>query len=145
MKKSLSILLTIMVLISSFCISSQAAVIEPDSLHASHNISKCYAEFVTSNGTIYVSMYVYGIGTQDKIGVSAVTVEEKVNGRWTFYDSFSSDETQEDFFAYDAASYTGDTSFSATPGHEYRVTISAYARKGTTWDTDEASGTITCK
>lgn len=86
------------------------------------------------NGKMLISMGVDGVGTQDKIGVSSIDIEEKENGKWSYYDTLYSVD-YDDFFAFNTWEYTGAVAFYGTPGLSYRVTVYVYAQKGSGFDT----------
>ncbi|MBQ8143778.1 MAG: hypothetical protein IJ042_03155 [Butyricicoccus sp.] len=97
------------------------------------------------NGKMSVGMTVDGITTMDRIGVSCVDIDEKINGTWYDFDEqYSSDNT--DFMTTDSRDYLGSYTFYGTPGRQYRVTITAYARKDGGYDTGEVtSPVVTCE
>ena len=97
------------------------------------------------NGKMTISTSIDGVGRQDKIGVLSIDIEKKVNGVWQYYDTIDSIEHPE-FFAYDSYDYVGAIDFYGTPGVAYRVTILAYAKKGSGSDTGTVtSPAVVCK
>ena len=97
------------------------------------------------NGRMNVSMTVDGVGVQDRIGVLAINIDEKVNGTWYAYEDAYSTENP-DFIETNSRDYVGSYSFYGTPGRQYRVTITAYARKGSGSDTGTVtSPVVTCR
>ena len=78
------------------------------------------------DGRMLVTMVVDGVGVQDKIGVSKIDIDEKVNGKWQYYDTLYAVDHPE-FYDYNTRDYLGDVSFYGTPGNSYRVTLLVYA------------------
>ena len=92
-----------------------------------------------------VGMTVDGVTTMDRIGVTCVDIDEKRNGTWYDFDEIYSDE-ETDFIITNSYDYAGSYSFYGTPGRQYRVTITAYARKNGGYDTGYVTSPIvTCK
>lgn len=97
------------------------------------------------DGEIAVIMTVDGKGTMDKIGVTEVYIEKKVNGVWKEHETQYAAEHPE-FYMYDSQDYVGNAYFYGTPGVSYRVTLMVYARKGSGSDTGFiTSYTVVCK
>ncbi len=97
------------------------------------------------NGVIAVAMSVDGKGVMEKIGVKEVEIEQKINGKWTYYDSQYGAEHPE-FYEYDSRDYLGTTYFNGTPGVSYRVTLTVYARNSQGYDTGYiTSYTVVCE
>ena len=97
------------------------------------------------DGRMLVTMIVDGVGVQDKIGVAKIDIDEKVNGKWDYYDTLFAVDHPE-FYEYDTRDYLGEVSFYGTPGNSYRVTLLVYAEKDGGWDTgDITSYTVECK
>lgn len=97
------------------------------------------------SGLMAVAMTVDGVGVMDKIGVREIYIEQKIDGVWKFYDSLDGAEHPE-FYDYNSRDYIGTTYFTGTPGVTYRVTLTAYAKKGTGSDTGYiTSPTVVCK
>lgn len=97
------------------------------------------------NGVIAVAMSVDGTGIMEKIGVSEVEIEQKINGKWTYYDSQYGAEHPE-FYEYNSRDYLGTTYFNGTPGVSYRVTLTVYARNSQGSDTGYiTSYTVVCE
>lgn len=97
------------------------------------------------NGKMSVGMTVDGVTAMDRIGVSCVDIDEKINGVWYDFDEqYSSDNP--DFMTTNSRDYLGSYTFYGTPGRQYRVTITAYARKSGGYDTGYVtSPVVTCK
>lgn len=107
--------------------------------YASNYLERYYVALgAHGNGKMTISISIDGVGRQDKIGVLSIDIEKKVNGVWQYHDTIDSTDHPE-FFAYDSYDYLGAVDFYGTPGVAYRVTILAYAKKGSGSDT----GTIT--
>ena len=97
------------------------------------------------NGKMNVTMTVDGVTTMDRIGVLCVDIDEKRNGVWYDFDEQYSDDNSY-FVISDSYDYADDYSFYGTPGYQYRVTITAYARKDGGSDTGYVtSPVVTCK
>lgn len=97
------------------------------------------------NGRMNVSMTVDGVTTMDRIGVLCVDIDEKRNGTWYDFDEVYSDDYPY-FVISNSYDYADDYSFYGTPGRQYRVTITAYARKNGGSDTGTVtSPVVTCK
>lgn len=97
------------------------------------------------NGKMGVSMTVDGVTTMDRIGVTCVDIDEKRNGTWYDFDEIYSDEDSS-FIITNSYDYLGSYTFYGTPGRQYRVTITAYARKSGGYDTGEVtSPVVTCE
>lgn len=97
------------------------------------------------NGTIAVAMTVEGCGQMEKIGVLEVEIEQKINGKWTYYDSLYISEHPE-FYARNSWDYVGTTYFQGTPGVSYRVTLTVYASNSQGSDTGYiTSYTVVCE
>lgn len=81
-----------------------------------------------------VSILVEGVGTQDKIGISYIDIEEKVGNRWSYVDTLEAADNSY-FYEYDSDVYMDDVYFEGIPGVEYRVTVCVYAGKNGGSDT----------
>lgn len=144
MLKRLSALLLVVFFIFSATMISAADNIAP--LRASYYLDG-YTVVLSAkgNGRMLVSMIVDGVGIQDKIGVSKIDIDEKVDGKWHYYDTLYAVDHPE-FYDYNTRDYLGDVSFYGTPGNSYRVTLLVYAEKDGGWDTgDITSYTVECK
>ena len=73
-----------------------------------------------------VAVVVNGVGILDKIGVTRIDIEQKVNGKWIYYDTLDSVDHPE-FYTYNARTYLNEIPFDGTPGVSYRVTVKVYA------------------
>ena len=72
------------------------------------------------NGKIAVAMTVEARSKMEKLGVHEVEIEQKINGKWTYYDSQYGAEHPE-FYDYNTWDYVGTTYFQGTPGVSYRA------------------------
>lgn len=80
-----------------------------------------------NNREIAVIMTVDGKGIMEKIGVSEIYIEKKVNGVWKEYETQYAVEHPE-FYAFNSQNYIGNAYFYGIPGTNYRVTLTVYAR-----------------
>lgn len=130
-KRAISFLL---VVASLFGVSGAAYAVEP---RASYTLDSYYLALIAKdNGRMGVVVSINGVGVQDKIGVREISIDHKTRASadWTYYDSlYGADHP--DFYAYDARSYDEEIYFNGVPGEIYRVTITAYAKKGDKSDT----------
>lgn len=134
MKKIISVFFTFLMLIT---ISSTGFAAEEStySLDASHYLDGySVALGARGNGIMVITANVEGVGTQDKIGLLRIDIDEKINGNWYSYDTWDSVDHPE-FYAYDSWDYFEAFSFDGTPGSTYRVTLIVYAEKDGGWDT----------
>ncbi len=90
------------------------------------------------NHRMSIDASIDGTGIMDKIGVSIVQVDQKINGVWSDYETFYAIDNPY-FYQYDTVSYLDTISFYGTQGVQYRVTLTVYASKNGGADT----GTIT--
>ena len=144
MLKRFSVLLLALIFTFGATMVSAAGKITP--LRASQYLQR-YTVVLSSkgDGRMLVTMVVDGVGVQDKIGVSKIDIDEKVNGKWQYYDTLYAVDHPE-FYDYNTRDYLGDVSFYGTPGNSYRVTLLVYAGKDGGWDTgDITSYTVECK
>ena len=143
LKRFSTLLLALFFVFSATMISAAS---EATPFRASHYLER-YTVVLSAkgNGRMLVSMIVDGVGIQDKIGVSKIDIDEKVDGKWHYYDTLYAVDHPE-FYDYDTRDYLGDVSFYGTPGNSYRVTLLVYAGKDGGWDTgDITSYTVECK
>lgn len=134
MKRKFVPIMLVLVMLLGLVNTAYAADNQPTPYASSYLEDYYVALSAKGNGKMLISMGVDGVGTQDKIGVSYIDIEEKENGKWSYYDTLYSMD-HDDFFAYDTWEYTGAVAFYGTPGLSYRVTVHVYARKGTGSDT----------
>lgn len=130
-KRILSFYLAVMMLLGT---TAAAYAIEPRASYTLDDYSVALS--AEGGGKMLISAVVNGVGEQDKIGVQQIDIEYKTsaNGTWEYYDSLYAAEHPE-FYTYKDWSYLGDIYFDGVVGHYYRVTITAYAKKGTLSDT----------
>ncbi len=101
---------------------------------ASHYLDDYYVMFFAKgNGKMAVSVSVNGVDVEDVIGILEIYIEQKVDGKWHYYDTLDSAEFPE-FLEHNTETYLNTIYFQGTPGVTYRVTINAYAQKGDGWD-----------
>lgn len=86
------------------------------------------------NEQMLIRVSIAGVGTQDKIGIQRIDIDQLVNGKWIYYDTMYGLEHPE-FYTYDALDYVNEIYFNGTHGTTYRVTVKAYAKKGNGSDT----------
>lgn len=142
MKKALSITLAFALLAAVLAPSVFAVSIVPFS---NDHVTRAVATVSSSGGRINIQMTVYGNGTQDKLGVSSVSVSEKVNGKWVLKESFTGDEDHDDFFGYNISRYTGSTYYDGVAGREYQIKIIGVGQKGGSSGSLTDTKTIVCK
>ena len=141
-KRALTFFLAVVMLLGTTGVASAVEV------RASHNLDD-YSVALTAegNGVMMISVVVNGVSKQDKIGVQQIDIEYKTsaNGTWDYYDSLYAAEYPE-FYTYEDWSYLNEICFNGEVGHYYRVTITAYAKKGTLYDTGYVTSTgVRCK
>lgn len=81
-----------------------------------------------SNHRMAIDASVDGTGMMDKIGVSVVDIDQKINGVWSDYDTLYAIDNPT-FYQYNSVSYRDTISFYGTQGVQYRVTLTVYASK----------------
>lgn len=145
MKKKFVPVLLVLAMLLGLANTAYAADDQPAPYASSYLEDYYVALSAKGNGKMQISMAVDGVGTQDKIGVSYIDIEEKENGKWSYYDTLYSVD-HSDFFAYNTWEYTGAVAFYGTPGLSYRVTVYVYAQKGSGFDTGYVvSPTVVCR
>lgn len=114
--------------------------------YASDYLDGCSVALASTGvGQMVVDVTVDAVGIADKVGISEIYVERKEAGKWEFYKSLDSVDHPE-FYAYNSRDYLNSIYFSAESGYTYRVTITAYAKKGSGSDTlDLMSYSCVCK
>ncbi len=90
--------------------------------------------YAAGNGEMVVQVVVNGVGILDKIGVTRIDIEQKVNGKWIYYDTLDAVDHPE-FYTYNSRSYLNEIPFDGTPGTSYRVTLLVAAIRGSGSDT----------
>lgn len=107
----------------------------PAFARASDYLDDYYVDlYATGDGGMSVAVVVNGVGVLDKIGVRRIDIEQKVDGKWVYYDTLDAVEHPE-FYVYDARTYLNEIPFDGTPGISYRVTVMVYAQRGSGSDT----------
>lgn len=143
-KKILSI---VFVLVTIFNLSSVALATETGIVpYASDYLDGCSVRLSSSAiGELAVDVTVDAVGIADIVGIMEIYVERKINGDWYFYKSLDSVDHPE-FYDYNSRDYLNTIFFSAESGYTYRVTITAYAKKGSGSDTlDLTSYSCLCR
>ena len=111
----------------------------PALARASHYLDDYYVDLhAAGNGDMIVAVVVNGVGEQDKIGVTRIDIEKKVNGNWIYDRSLDAVDHPE-FYAYNARAFLADIPFEGDIGTTYRVTVMVYARQGSGSDTGYVS------
>lgn len=137
----------ILVFITIFSLSSVASANDKAIVpYASDYLDGCSVGLRSpSTGRMAVDITVDAVGISDKVGIIEIYVERQVNGKWRFYESLDCVDHPE-FFDYNSRDYLATIYFDAESGYTYRVTITAYAEKGSGSDTaDLMSYTCVCK
>lgn len=97
------------------------------------------------NCRMVITMDVNGVRTMDRIGCLMLVIEEKINGTWQECDTLMSAD-HPDFMATNTVSYFHSIDYYGTAGVQYRVTMTAYARDDTGYDTGEVTSyVVTCR
>ena len=117
---------------------------------------------VTPRASDYLSYYAIAFGARDncrmvitmdvnaphimnRIGCMTLVIEEKINGTWYECDTLVSADYPE-FITTNSASYFHSIDYYGTAGVQYRVTMTAYARDDTGYDTGEVTSyVVTCR
>lgn len=128
MKKTLSILFAILMLVNINCIAFASE-------EASHYLDAYYVSLgARGNGRMAIMANVEGVGTQDVIGLMSIDIEVKIDGKWGPYDTLLAMDHPE-FYSYNSWDYFNTIFFDGTPGHTYRVILTVYAEKDGGFDT----------
>lgn len=140
-KRVISLVLTVATLLG---VSGAACAVEP---YASHTLDDYYVVLTAKGDSkMNIGVIVNGVGEMDKIGVQMILIEYKTspNDSWHYYDSLYG-ASNPDFYDYNARFYAEDIPFTGEAGDIYRVTVTAYAKKGSLSDTGNVtSGSATC-
>lgn len=114
--------------------------------HASDYLSYYAIAFgARDNCRMVITMDVNGVHTMNRIGCLMLVIEEKVNGTWQECDTLMSADHPE-FMLNNTASYLYSFDYYGTAGVQYRVTMTAYARDDTGYDTGEVTSyVVTCR
>lgn len=107
----------------------------PAFARASDYLDDYYVDlYAAGNGKMIVQVVVNGVGISDRIGVTRIDIEQKVNGDWIYYDTLDSVDHPE-FHVYNSRTYLNEIPFYGTPGISYRVTVMVDAQRGSGSDT----------
>lgn len=121
-----------------------AVNIEPKS--SKYLSSYSIALVAKDNCRMSVTMDVSGVRTMDKIGCMMLVIEKKVGNTWYEVETLLGIENPDEFYFYDSADYFYGISFYGEAGISYRVTMTAYAKDSTGFDTGEVTSyTVTCR
>lgn len=132
-RRAISIFLVIIVIFS--CSSTVWAADDGIVPYASDYLDGCSVGLASTGiGRMVVDVTVDAVGIADKIGIIEIYIERQINGKWKFYESLDSVDHPE-FYEYNSRDYLNSIYFDAESGYTYRVTITAYARKGSGSDT----------
>lgn len=141
-KRVLSFGLAVMLLLGAV---QTAAAVEPRASYTldSYSVSLSAA----GGGVMSVTAVVNGVGEQDKIGVQQINIEYKtsIDDEWEYYDTLYA-AAHPELYAYGERTFLGGIDFDGKVGHYYRVTITAYAKKGSLSDTGYVTSSgVRCK
>lgn len=137
----------VLVLITIFSLNSVAwANVEEIVPYASDYLDGCSLGLRSpSAGRMAVDVTVDAVGIADVVGIIEIYVERKIDNKWKFYKSLDSVDHPE-FYDYNSRDYLATIYFDAESGYTYRVTVTAYAEKGSGSDTlDLMSYSCVCK
>ena len=163
MKKILSAVLSIMLLVSLFSVAFADSSIVPYASKVIHETTaairfadgkvygggQCgagYASYVIDattvairfeNGKAYAGGQIKTVNTADKLGITSIVLYEKNGSSWTKLNSAYNK------FGYNARSYGYTISAPAVEGRQYKVTVSFYGKIGNLTDTHTQSQTST--
>ena len=141
------ILSIVFVFITILNLSATALAAEKGAVpYASDYLDGCTVRLSSSAvGRMAVDVTVDAVGIADAVGILEIYVERKIDNKWKFYKSLDSVDHPE-FFDYNSRDYLATLYFDAESGYTYRVTITAYAEKGSGSDTlDLMSYSCVCK
>lgn len=134
MKKNVATLFIAFAAIFALCSVALANNYEPVP-YSSLYLDGCGASLrAKGNGEMAVDVVVDSVGKADKVGIREIYVEELKDGKWYFYESLDSVDHPE-FYEYNTYCYVDTIKFDGVPGRYYRVTITAYVKKGNGSDT----------
>lgn len=134
MKRVISIILSVLLLVSMFSVAFADSGIAP---YASQVIDETTAAIRFTSGKVYGAGQIRTVATADKLGISLITLYEKNGTSWTKLTSASSK------YGYNSKSYSYTISAPATEGKTYKVTVSFYGKIGSLTDTHTQSQTST--
>lgn len=136
-----------LVIITMFSLNSTVWASDTEAVpYASDYLDGCSVGLNSpSVGRLEVNVTVDAVGVADEVGIIEIYVERKIDNKWKFYKSLDSVDHPE-FYDYNSRDYLATIHFDAESGYTYRVTITAYARKGSGSDTlDLMSYSCVCK
>ena len=133
-KKMLSVLLGIALLISLFSVAFAGSDIVP---YASKVIHETTAAIRFEAGKVYGAGRIKTVNTADKLGITSISLYEKNGSKWTKLTSAYNK------FGYNASNYSYTISAPAVEGKVYKVTVSFYGKIGDLTDTHTQSQTST--
>ena len=140
-KRVISLVLTVATLLG---VSGAACAVEP---YASYTLDDYYVTLnAKGDSRMNIAVIVNGVGVTDKLGVQMILIEYKTssNDSWHYYESLYGADNP-DFYVYGERSFVKDIPFDGEAGDIYRVTVTAYAKKGSLSDTGSVtSGSATC-
>ena len=123
MKKSVSILLVLVLSVSVIALTTSAIY--------SSNYLKSYASTATVSGkNVTISTMVTGVSTMESIGISSIILYEKPKNatKWNYVDTYTSDDFP-DIVSYGSAMSVSSPSFDGTSGSSYYAAITVFASK----------------
>ena len=134
MKRILSAVLSIMLLVSLFAVAFADHDVTP---YASYVIDATTVAIRFENGKAYAGGQIKTVNTADKLGITSIILYEKNGSSWTKLNSAYNK------FGYNARSYGYTISAPAVEGRQYKVTVSFYGKIGNLTDTHKQSQTST--
>ena len=134
MKRILSAVLSIMLLVSLFAVAFADHDVAP---YASYVIDETTAALRFADGKVYGGGQIKTVNTADKLGITSIALYEKNGSSWTKLNSAYNK------FGYNARSYGYTISAPAVEGRQYKVTVSFYGKIGDLTDTHTQSQTST--
>lgn len=130
MKRILSAVFSIMLLVSLFAVALADNDVAP---YASHVIDETTAAIRFSNGKVYGGGQIKTVKTADKLGITSIALYEKNGSSWTKLTSAYNK------FGYNDSNYSYSISAPAVEGRQYKVTVSFYGKIGNLSDTHTQS------
>lgn len=134
MKRCISIVLCVLVLLSSVSVAFAETGIAP---YASQVIDETTVAIRFTGGKVYGGGNIKTVATADKVGISSIALYEKNGTSWTKLTSASGK------YGYGTDDYSYTISAPATKGKTYKVTVTFYGKIGSLTDTHTQSQTST--
>lgn len=134
MKRCISIVLCVLVLLSSVSVAFAETGIAP---YASQVIDETTVAIRFTGGKVYGGGNIKTVATADKVGISSIALYEKNGTSWTKLTSASGK------YGYGTDDYSYTISAPATEGKTYKVTVTFYGKIGSLTDTHTQSQTST--